>query len=370
MADNKNQHFVPRCHFKPFSVEGTGKAIHLFNLDRQRSIAGAPLRNQCSGDYFYGQDPLLEAAIRSVEDPYAGMVRHLTQAGAEIRPADAVVLRRFVYLQHVRTEAASIRAAQIGANLAAVPGALPEGEAFDVRRAMREAVVSAMRHYGESMKIVDDLNIVLVRNRTAIPFVTSDDPAVVANRWHQQNRRTAQRPFGVKSAGALLIMPLSPEVVAVLYDGDVYSIRNAAGWIEVDSPGDIAAINDHQVLNCIANLYFRDWATSGAVEAASMAVMNRRSAPRHEVRYAVKAESTAFGARYDVQPLETIQPEPGGEVLIHTVVVRRRPAAWPRFLAYRRDGKAYFNGTRAGFTRRWCLDEGFVTGQGYRKVKL
>ena len=53
MADNKNQHFVPKAHLKPFSVDGEGKAIHLFNLDAGRAIPNAAVRKQCSHDYLW-----------------------------------------------------------------------------------------------------------------------------------------------------------------------------------------------------------------------------------------------------------------------------------------------------------------------------
>lgn len=38
MASNKNQHFVPRCHLRPFTRDTEGKVINLFNLDRDSRI--------------------------------------------------------------------------------------------------------------------------------------------------------------------------------------------------------------------------------------------------------------------------------------------------------------------------------------------
>lgn len=72
MATNKNQHFVPRCYLKVFTGKGENLAINLLNLDRQRCIVAAPVKNQCSGDYLYGQDEALENAIRAAEGGYGG----------------------------------------------------------------------------------------------------------------------------------------------------------------------------------------------------------------------------------------------------------------------------------------------------------
>ena len=38
MADLKNQHFVPRCLFKPFTSRQEGKAINLYNIRHQKLV--------------------------------------------------------------------------------------------------------------------------------------------------------------------------------------------------------------------------------------------------------------------------------------------------------------------------------------------
>jgi hypothetical protein len=54
MPEKKNQHFVPRCALKPFSLDGAGAAINLFNISRAREIRNAPVKGQCARDYLYG----------------------------------------------------------------------------------------------------------------------------------------------------------------------------------------------------------------------------------------------------------------------------------------------------------------------------
>ena len=156
MAENKNQHFVPRIHLRPFTVNGEGLAINLFNLDRMKAIPNAPVRNQCSGDYFYGQNRLLENAINFIEDPYGPIVRHLSE-GSAVGSAVKIVLKRFVYLQYMRTEAASRKASEMALAIHDVPGSdLPVPT---VREASKEAVQAAMLHYKDTMRIVDDHDV-------------------------------------------------------------------------------------------------------------------------------------------------------------------------------------------------------------------
>ena len=370
MADNKNQHFVPKAHLKPFSVDGGGKAIHLFNLDRDRAIPNAPVRNQCSSDYFYGQDPQLEAAIQSVEGPYGQMLARVLPNGTIPGALDRTVLRRFILLQHLRTEAAAASASQVLAAMAQLPGVLPPGEDFDVKKAMRVAVEEAMLVYARQMRIVDDLRVTVVRNESRTPFITSDDPAVLTNRWHLQNPRGRYRPFSLRHAGLVMLLPLSPRVLAMLHDPDVYAVAHRQGVVTIDRDRDADALNAHQILNCAANVFFQDWAGRDQLAEAVRAAAQDRPERRHRTTYAVQDRTVGQHTRYAVAPLEEIDPGAGREVLIHTEILRPRPGRWPGFLTVRRNARALDNGTRTGFVRRACYEEGFVTGEGFRQIRL
>ncbi len=370
MADNKNQHFVPKVHFRPFSVDREGKAIHLFNLDNGRAIPNAPVRNQCSGDYFYGHDRNLETAIQTIEGAYGQMLQRLLPPEAEPGALDGVVLRRFMLLQNLRTEAAAASASQVMAAMARFPGSFPDGEAFDIKVAIKVAVEEAMLVFARSMKIVDDLRLTIVRNGSGTPFITSDDPAVLTNRWYLQNPRARGLSFSLRQSGMILLMPLSPTTLAFLHDPDVYAIGHRRGLVWIEDDAEAAALNAHQILNCAANLYFHDWETRDRVGASVAASLTARLGPRHRTTYAVRGEQVGEHVRYDVQPFEEIAFEERKDVLIHTEVLRPQPGRWPAFLNYHRGGRVYSNGSRTGFVRRGCLEAGFVEGTGYRRIRL
>ena len=52
---------------------------NLFNIDRLAFVRNAPVKHQCSGDYFYGQDEKLEKAIRFQEGSYATALSAILQ---------------------------------------------------------------------------------------------------------------------------------------------------------------------------------------------------------------------------------------------------------------------------------------------------
>lgn len=365
MADNKNQHFVPKVHLKPFSVRGEGRAIHLLNLDRAQIICDASVKNQCAGNYFYGQDTRLECAIQTVEEGYARCISSLHQPGTRVGDLHVTMLRRFAYLQHLRTEAAARRSAELTFAITDVRGADIERPTF--KEAVRNGVIAAMLHYAETMDIVDDLKVRIVRNRTLDPFITSDDPAVLANRWHQRDARARHRSFGIVSAGAVLFLPLSPSLLAIQYDGDVYSAENSSGWIDVSDPADIAACNYHQVLNCAANLYFGEANATNYVRSTADAVAHLRPPKRFEVVMAIPDGGTDTHTRYAVVQNPDLREHK--DVLVHVKSIRPVPSKWPSFLKFRSGRSVFTNDTGAGYRRRMTAASNSRDSPPWRKVR-
>lgn len=362
MASHKNQHFVPRCYLKPFTAGGQGVAINLFNIDRQRVIEQAPVKSQCSGDYFYGKDLMLERDLQQIEGANAETLSQVLRDGYVLTDQARHFLRAFWLLQFSRTDAASRRTAEMSNGLAAHVGA-----PADYRMSIREAVQLAMTLLGEMLPVIADLKVCLLRNRTALPFVASDDPAIMSNKWHLSDERTRNRAIGLGKAGALFFLPLSPNVMCVIYDGDVYSIPHAAGWARVDRVDDVRALNEHQFLNCRANLYFRDWPGRQYLAEEFARNAPRRPQQRYRIHVAVFDREENGYERYRVVDREE-EETTHGNTLIHSESISPRPSLWPANIAWRSPGCIYTNGTGLGYVRRAkAVEYGFV---GFRKLRL
>lgn len=96
MPEYKNQHYVPRAHFKPFSRDGAGRAINLYLLKQDRRILNAPITGQCAKPYFYGEDGRLEKLLGQMEGAYASLVSRLVEPGFKPDQQDRWLLRYFV----------------------------------------------------------------------------------------------------------------------------------------------------------------------------------------------------------------------------------------------------------------------------------
>jgi len=361
MASNKNQHFVPRCYLKAFAIEPSRAAINLFNIDHLRFIEGAPLKHQCSGNYFYGQDISLEKALQATEGAYAQALAAILEPRYQLSDEHRSLLRRFWLLQHMRTEAASIRAIQMVATMGLAAGVPPE----EFRMNIRDAVQNSMHAFVERMDSVDDLKICLLRNRTTVPFVTSDDPAVLTNRWYLETPRTKRRAFGMYSSGTLLLLPLSPEVLCLGYDGDVYSLSHERGWVSVDREVDVRALNQHQFFNCRANIYVKDRRHGCLVHEDFAAVAQLRPKERHRVNYAIFDSRQGDSEIFRV--VDRSEAPDHRQALIHTEAIHANPSAWPRQLQWRSKGLVFTNGTGLGYVRRSWL--GRSGGPAFRKER-
>lgn len=350
MASNKNQHFVPRCYLRSFAIDGSNSAINLYNIDRQRFIEKAALKHQCSGNYFYGKDPLLERAIKGIEDGYGNCLREILKPGYVLTERHRYVLKLFWLLQHLRTEAASMRAVE---RMEAVEDASGQKDSR-FRYEIRDAVQMAMKTFATSMSSVADLKVCLVRNRTSTPFITSDDPAVLTNRWYLESVRTKGCSFGLHSAGDILLLPLSAEVLCLGYDRDIYSIPDRNGWIDIRRDADVDAFNQHQFLNCCANIFVQDSSNFQHVHESFLRAVPRRPERRHRLHYAVMDSRESGFVRYRV--VDRAEAGDHEEAMIHVQVMHARPVHWPRQISWRLNGFVYTNGTGAGYVRKAWTD--------------
>lgn len=346
MATNKNQHFVPRCYLKAFSKDGEGLAINLFNIDRKRMIQNAPLKHQCSKDYFYGEDQQLENAIQFTEGTYGSIVKKVLSSGYKFTDDHKEFLRVFWLLQYLRTESASRRQVEMFEGMNITFGGMPD----EFVPSIKEAVLNSMHVFAKEIDIVNDLKACLIKNKSDVRFVTSDDPAIMANRWQQSDYRARGTGFGLRTAGLLALLPLSENVMFLAYDGDVYSVPNKDCWAICKNNADARAFNQFQYFNCRANIFLRNVESESEVASSLDQALPHRPKERHKINYAVLDSTDGEYKRYVV-----VTPEEAGdnkEALVHTQQVFPVPPRWPTQIKWKYKGAVYTNGTGVGYVRK------------------
>ncbi|GAA0673220.1 DUF4238 domain-containing protein [Rheinheimera tangshanensis] len=345
MASNKNQHYVPQCYLRQFAVDNSTSAINLFNIDREIFINSASLKKQCSKSYFYGDDLELERALQPIEGRYADIVREITRPNYHLTDEHRKFLIFFWRLQYMRTEAASRRSIEMTDGMREVAGLEPQ----EFKLEMKEAVQLSMRNFVKARFVMNDLKVCLIKNKTKIDFITSDDPAVLTNKWHFLDKRTSGSNFGLGSAGVIILLPITPRILCIGFDSDVYSIPHNKGWVDVKSEREIAIFNEHQYLSSRANIFYQDKYSQEQILASFTLLKNRRPKVRHKIHYAILDEKFDGYKRFKV--VDWREATKHQESIIHTEMINPIPSAWPNTIEWKRKGFVYTNGSGVGYIR-------------------
>ncbi|MEZ8321484.1 DUF4238 domain-containing protein [Vibrio splendidus] len=280
MAEKANQHYVPQFYFRYFSENG--KSIELLNRKSGKVVSGAPIKGQASKKYFYGD--------KAVEDALSRIETHFCRALIEFKKTHDLrscsiqtygsVLQNLM-LQSSRT--ASARSKSKGMNdrfyqlflECAVNNdqTLTESERAVMVEAARTAVANEKESQATQMEIaveqagcLFDLYPLVIENKTNRPFIFGDAPVVKTNPFLKQV--TTRGVLGGRSAGLMVIYPLSPTKCLILLDVFVYRIKKFRdGIYPVRSLSDVAALNKLQLHNALSTVYFHDDKYSKYVES-------------------------------------------------------------------------------------------------------
>ena len=270
MANNKNQHFVPQFYLRNFSADASQRSICLFNFDRGLSIPNASIRNQCSRDYWHGdEDPLFEDSLRGLEGFGAAAIKAciLTDQLHKVR-----TLKTFAMVQLGRTVFSAEAFAESREKMHRLTYGRPlEDNELDPKHNIGVYLMNG--------PILLDLAACLVVNKTDIEFITSDNPVVLCNWWFTRMYR--QRPgagVGLAHAGLEIYLPLSPRHQLALYDRNIWTVPKAErnGRVLLRNDRDVYALNERQALNAQHNVYFSSMSTVDHVAKLAKECADRR----------------------------------------------------------------------------------------------
>lgn len=348
MTFNKNQHFVPKCHLKHFSSDQSGNSVNLYNVDRGLHVRNAPIKGQCSRDYFYGKDPSIDDAIKEFESRYGQCMIKINSGdyGDETR----FNLLFFSYLQYHRTDSAARRQQRAINDMLSEIDPSKKFIPPEAHWNTQKTVLESLRMVAQTSKFIFDLKSVIVVNRSRTAFITSDDPAIIANKFEAQKFNSDR--FGITSAGLMLVLPLSPDYLFLAYDSQVYNIGIAvAGRLEVNKDDDIVALNQLQCIKAAKNVYFKDPEQASQIADVVRGVIGMRRKSWSGAQALVEAEQqSGNGVLYRVAT-----PEERNSNLAKMVVATTyypRLSRWPSFIKNRIKPKFFVGKGSVGLVRK------------------
>ena len=345
----KNQHFVPQCYLRPFgnNDQEKAKSINLFNLKSHRLIENAPIKNQCSQDYFYGKDLHIEKLLHNFEGSYSELCKKiLLNPTYQMDENDKNCLLNFWHVQYIRTEL-YIKEALLSFEQIVHDNELQN--LIDKSVLNKEQTTKIiMQNIGLADLFLKDLNCILIRNNTPVPFITSDNPAILTNRYHFKKDLFRYFSFGLNSAGIILVLPLSPKVCFFAYDKNIYTIPHKNEILNLKKALDVELINQFQVSNCNYNLYLNE---ISYFEKYYQKYLNQRLNSRYKINYAILDDANHGHKTYKLIPNSQISDHKDKEMIIHQSNLYPKPKIWPSFLHWHIRGYCYSANCGSGHVR-------------------
>ncbi len=262
----KNQHYVPRFLLRNFALPySKRKAVELLDLQKGLFHSPAPIKTQCKRDYFYGKDQAMENLLRDLETLASRVIREAiaSRSTPKFATPDWHTMVDFIAIQHGRTPAAveegnsfatamfrdMLRSEMLRDKPKLTPAAIDK-----VRLVGRGGASSEVRDAADGSPKLFDLQDLLVINECDISFVLPDVGVVFHNEWARESRGWGVT--GLCCHGLQILLPLSPNVLWMKYDPNVYRIPQNRTVVSARKADDILKINRLAVAHAERSVYF------------------------------------------------------------------------------------------------------------------
>jgi len=299
----KEQHYLPRFYLRQFAVDAKRRNVSLFNVNRMLLVEEASIKHQASEPFMYGEDGEMEEALMLLETETARVLRRMIQYGRAPRQysLDHQALAAFVVAQRRRTPRAArelIESVNLPLAIAFRDDSRYAGVGREVLIAPENPPAAAVGWSLWLWPLLLDLRCKLLWTSLVPGFITSDNPAVYYNQLLESRRRHFSNT-GLQTRGLQVFLPVSPQAVLMLYDGNAYRagscFRNA---VHVARRQDVVELNKLQAPAADVNLYF----STGIVASHLHALLDQARSAREA---------------YHVQAREYRNPNNSTEGLIH-----------------------------------------------------
>ncbi|MGN0227051.1 MAG: DUF4238 domain-containing protein [Paludibacteraceae bacterium] len=257
MAEKKNQHYVPQFYQRNFSDDG--KTTGVFVLGISKYISASPIKNQASADYFYSKNLKIEDAISKLEalanEAIDSVLTNPYNSKFLEREKDALYVFVIIQLGRTLSQTKKLEAAIDALSKETlrkilekdrVSGRNEYAEITDevlesVRIGLTEPGLFAVGNFAKIVNLCRDLKCKVIINKTAIPFITSDNPVCLTNQFLDKMKVDTN---GLGQRGLQLLMPLSPLVAILYYDSEVYKVGSVSKqYVEITDKVEIEKIN-------------------------------------------------------------------------------------------------------------------------------
>lgn len=250
MAKKRKQHFVPQMYLKRFADKDG--LIDLYHIQQASCYKKISYKDQCKRSYFYGADLEWENRLCSMEREWHSLFSnidkrsHLTDEDINQIKMFALYQRQRTYGEYSyrydeRTQLYELYARELYAH---------NGWEFDdeAKRQIKESVnqsisPSEMLELAHNLqKYIVDLDVRIIEYSTSNSFIISDVPVIAINPFHMPS-------IGYGCVGLVILFPVSPKVLVVIYDSKMYKLNGSDRYIVSNNEDEVVAINNLQYVS-------------------------------------------------------------------------------------------------------------------------
>ena len=258
-----NQHYVSRFYMRNFStINGTGKKekvlITFYQFDGGLLKNKIPTKSICYEEYFYGEDGEIEEDFAKKETKWAEVIQNIIKTdGYNLDEEQEKLIKQFAIFQYCRTLAMYNYSKDTMAEiiLEGMHDRIPDGEEEIVSTLVNKkiedevCVADIIILCDELVQVIDDLDVSIIKFNTKKKLITSDMPVIIMNPFCPDKA-------GLENIGVVILFPVSPEVMVVIYDRKIYN--NCNPYMIISNEQEVINLNKYQVISAEERILSKD----------------------------------------------------------------------------------------------------------------
>ena len=244
MPEKKKQHYVPQMYMDFFA--NSNREFAVFNIATKETRYPVPYKYQCYKDYYYGKDHVWEDRLSHMENEW----RETMNMVREQQHLDAIHIHRlksFALYQRQRTFGEGQYNKKVREELIVEYGKVicaNNGWEFTdnlkemcLERAREEATPAEhLKDAEEYIAVIDDLSVVIINYTTKRRLISSDVPVIAINPFELNK-------IGYGCMGIILLFPVTPHQLAVIYDANMYPRFKGKLYVSLDNENEVRNLN-------------------------------------------------------------------------------------------------------------------------------
>ena len=245
MAEKKNHHIIPQSYQRLFSNDG--KNIGIYVIKKNLIINQSPIKSTMSKDYFYSKDPKIEDSLSEIEGLFMLAFHKLeNNHDYSLHEVERLNILAYVMIQLGRTTYMSKKLSDdVNEMSLEIFKRCTGAEQIDPHLEFRfdEPPLFSLSVYSDMITDMADLSfkLVCIDSKCDSYFITSDCPAFTINPYFEYLGYAGVYILGYK--GVCLMMPLTPKLMILFYDSNIYKVGNRKGKLVINEAKVVDTIN-------------------------------------------------------------------------------------------------------------------------------